>query len=36
MRRRANTRFIELTGNTAPFSIVDLVARASGFLVAID
>lgn len=30
------TPFIELTGNTAPFNIVDLVARVSGFLVAIN
>ena len=30
------TPFIELTGNTAPFNVVDLVARVEGFLTAIN
>src|SRR5579872_833248 len=30
------TRYIELTGNTAPFNSVDLVARVQGYLESID
>ena len=30
------TEYLELTGNTAPFATVDLVARVQGFLTSID
>jgi RND family efflux transporter MFP subunit len=34
--QRAVTRFLDTTGNTAPFKSVDLVARVQGFLQSID
>ena len=33
---RPVTEYLELTGNTAPFATVDLVARVQGFLTSID
>jgi multidrug efflux system membrane fusion protein len=34
--QRPVTEYLELTGNTAPFATVDLVARVQGFLTSID
>jgi multidrug efflux system membrane fusion protein len=34
--QKAVTSYLELTGNTAPFGVVDLVARVQGFLTSID
>jgi len=34
--RKPVTTYLELTGNTAPFNVVDLVARVQGFLESID
>src|SRR3954463_7344273 len=34
--QRPVTRYVEATGNTAPFKNVDLVARVQGFLQSID
>jgi membrane fusion protein, multidrug efflux system len=34
--QRPITEYLELTGNTAPFATVDLVARVQGFLTSID